>query len=375
MASRSARRTHSSYGTRLHPSFVDDRVPPLRRHDVLQGHLLAGGVAALPARNLGVAAQQVQSVHDRPVGRVVAGELESTGEPGEHPAVVGRVRGAQHRPDAEAKGALACRRFLHQVPEGGLAHHRVKGGPHGLVGVLDGRRGQGEQDGLLAPHPAQVRQHLAFDPVLRPRVDPVDQGDQEVNELVGDLAPARPAQGCEQGEADRSWRGPQVEGVGLGRPVPPGHHHLLCDVGEQVFRQGQGPQPVQLVNLGQERLQPELARVGLELPQHAQPFSGHTGLVICGQFLQKFGGALRDRRHCPLAGLLLEAPYPRAHHPPELAGGGRLQALGPAVGDHAVGATFLNGAPLCPKRASNCRVDPTSPRDEWWNQDGSFIVY
>ncbi len=96
-------------------------------------------------------------------------------------------------------------------------------------------------------------------------------------------------------------------------------------MGEQVVRQRQGPHPVQLVDLGQERLQPELAWVGLELSQQAQPFSSHVGLVVCGELLQALDGVLGDREQRPLTELLLEAPCPRAHHPSDLTGGGRLQ--------------------------------------------------
>ena len=61
-----------------------------------------------------------------------------------------------------------------------------------VVGMVQGGLGQAkQQDGLLAPHPAQVGQHLALHPALGASVDLVDQRHEQIDEGVGDLGRVR----------------------------------------------------------------------------------------------------------------------------------------------------------------------------------------
>jgi hypothetical protein len=129
----------------------------------------------------------------------------------------------------------------------------------------DGSFGQSEQDALLVAHPAQLGGELALHLLLRPGVAAVDQADQQLHQAVGDLGGAGPAQGGQQGEAHRLGRGPQVRGVQLGGPRPPGGDQLLGGVLEQIRRQADRPHTLGLVNLLEEGLQAKRTGIRLHL--------------------------------------------------------------------------------------------------------------
>ena len=267
-------------GDALGPApFVDHGGLPVGRHHPGQGHGLAGGVVADGSRSLRVAPEQVQCLHDWLVGRVVGAELERAQQPGHHPAVVAGVRRAQRLADPGLEHALVGLGLLDQVAQRGLAHHRVERPADRLVGVLDGRLGHAEQDALLAPDPAQVGQQLALHPVLGSGADLVHDADEQLHQAVGDLTGAGPAQGGQQGQAHLPRPLPQVGGVLLGGPGPPGAYHGVGCVSEQVSGQAQGPYALQLVDLGEQAVQADPARIGPEFPQHATAASTYLAFL------------------------------------------------------------------------------------------------
>jgi hypothetical protein len=69
--------------------------------------------------------------------------------------------------------------------------------------MLDGGLGAREQQALLAAHALEVAHELLLDPVLGVRADLVHALDQQIDERVGDLRCARPAQHREQRKPDR----------------------------------------------------------------------------------------------------------------------------------------------------------------------------
>jgi hypothetical protein len=80
--------------------------------------------------------------------------------------------------------------------------------------------------------------------------------------------------------------GPQVRGIRTRCTGAPGLHQLLRRIGEQARRQAQRPYRRQLVDFAQQRLQPDLARVDLQLGQQTAP----TGCgLLAGQRLQAVG--------------------------------------------------------------------------------------
>ncbi|WP_242675767.1 hypothetical protein [Streptosporangium minutum] len=75
-----------------HTIAVHHRLPPAVRDHADDRHLVDAAVVADVAWHVGVAAQQVQGVHHRPVGGVVALELDRGQQLGQHPPVVAGVR-------------------------------------------------------------------------------------------------------------------------------------------------------------------------------------------------------------------------------------------------------------------------------------------
>lgn len=114
------------------------------------------------------------------------------------------VRGAQHGANPRAKRRLVGLGLAHELAQRALANHGVQGAAHGLVGVLNGRVGEREENPFLAAHPLEIGDQLALHAVLRARVDTVHDAEEQLDEAVGDLGLAARAQGGQQRQAH--WR-------------------------------------------------------------------------------------------------------------------------------------------------------------------------
>ena len=302
----------------------------------------------------GVAAQQLDGLDDRPVGVVVGAELQGLQDPGEHPAVVGRVRGAQHGADPLVEDDLVRPRLPDQVVQGPLAHHREDRLAHHVVGMGDGGLGQAEEDAVLVAHPAQLGGELALHLLLGPGVTAVDEADQQIHQAVGDLGGACPAQGSEQGEAHGLGRGSQVRGVQFGGPGPPGGDQLLGGVVEQVRRQPDRPYALGLVDFLEKGLQAEGTGIRLHLRQEAAfpagDYQALAGVVGFGcQLLQPYDGRLRKAGDSAGAELPLAGGPGAAEDPLDAAWAGGLDALGATPrqeGGSLAGLGQLDGAHL-----------------------------
>ncbi len=72
-----------------------------------------------------------------------------------------------------------------------------------VVGVLDRRAGEREQDPALAAHRLQIGDQLLLDAIVRPRAHLVHHAEQQIDQAVGDLRDPRPAETRQQREPRR----------------------------------------------------------------------------------------------------------------------------------------------------------------------------
>jgi hypothetical protein len=151
----------------------------------------------------------------------------------------------------------------------------------------------------------------------------VHERDQQVNQGVCDLRRAQPAQRGQQRQSHRPRRRAQARRVGVRRPRPPRLHQLLRSAREQVAGQAERANPLELVDLAQQRLQPHPARVGLQLGKRAA--AAH---IVTGQRLQPRGRLLRQARHRLRTQPLLRSRPRRSHHALQASHPRRLEALG-----------------------------------------------
>lgn len=163
--------------------------------------------------------------------------------------VVARVGGAEHGSHPGVEGRIVGLRLLEEIAWRVLPDDRVEDAAHGLVGVLYGGFGHGEEQAFLSPDPLEVGDQLPLDPFLRVDVDLMYQPDEQLHQRVGDLRRARPAQHRQKGQAYRARVLAHPGRVLLGRPRPPSGEELLRGVGEQVVGQTDLPDALQLADL------------------------------------------------------------------------------------------------------------------------------
>jgi hypothetical protein len=80
----------------------------------------------------------------------------------EHSPIVVGIRRAQHRANPRAKRGLIGLGLTHEVAQRALPNHGVQGAAHGLVGVLNGRLREREENPFLAAHPLEIGDQLAL---------------------------------------------------------------------------------------------------------------------------------------------------------------------------------------------------------------------
>jgi hypothetical protein len=87
----------------------------------------------------------------------------------EHSPIVVGIRRAQHRANPRAKRGLIGLGLTHEVAQRALPNHGVQGAAHGLVGVLNGRLREREENPFLAAHPLEIGDQLALQSTIATR--------------------------------------------------------------------------------------------------------------------------------------------------------------------------------------------------------------
>src|SRR5664280_2877288 len=146
---------------------IHDSLPPRRRHYAVDRDLVRGIVPALLPGPRHVAAQQIQGVHDRPILAVVRVERQGREQWRQQPAIVARVRGPQHRPDALPEGRIICLGLPHEVAQRRLAHDRIQRLAYRLLWLLQGCFSETEEYTFLAADALEIVGELLFHPILR----------------------------------------------------------------------------------------------------------------------------------------------------------------------------------------------------------------
>jgi hypothetical protein len=322
----------------------------VRRDHALDGDLLAAGVVAGGMGGGGlVPLDQPQRLDHRGVGGVGGAELQRLQQLDQAVAVVVGVGGLEHPLLVLAKRRPLRPELAQQVdqrlhPAGRWVDHLADR----VVGGIQCRLGDLEQDVLLARDPFELGDDLLDDLLLGPGVDPVHGGEQQVDQGVGELAFAAVQQGGEQGVLGRLRVGAQVAwGFDRG-PGPPAGDDLGSDVDKQPGGQADRPDRLQLGDFFLGGLQAHVARVGLDGGEHLPPI-----LAILGVLAALVGGGLagvigviaglgdqgqhpgshlgRDTARDPYGQGLLGLPQRRGDDPAEPGRGRRLDALVPQV--------------------------------------------
>jgi hypothetical protein len=126
--------------------------------------------------------------------------------------------------------------LAHQLAQRLLPDHREHHRPDRVVRAGNSGLGEPEQDRFLATHPPQILGQLTLDPAVGPRVDPMDQSDQQLDQRNGDLRRPQPAQPRQQRQPHRTRCGPRIRRVRPRSSGPPRLDQFLARVGEQADR-------------------------------------------------------------------------------------------------------------------------------------------
>ena len=181
--------------------------------------------------------------------RLIVGAKVEGGEKIQHrSAVVAAVGAADRGAQGGAVGGPGRFRFAHQVAQGLLADCGVDHVAHGAVRVFDGDAGQPVEQGLLAADALEIVQQLLLDPVLGTGADVVHGLDQQLDERVGDGAPAQVDIGGEPGQAGRLGVAAQLVGRLDSDALAAGLQLGRAPVREQTVGQ---PEPAHRVEPGQ----------------------------------------------------------------------------------------------------------------------------
>jgi hypothetical protein len=232
---------------------------------------------------------------------------------------------------------------VHQLAQRLLAaaHRREHHGADFAIGLGQGRLGDLEEDVLLARDPLEGVDQLVGHLLLGAGTDPVDRGDQQVDQRVGHLPLALHQQGRQQGEPRLRAAAAQMRRGFHRSLLPPTGQYLRCHIGEQARRQPDRPDRGQLADLAQHRLQAHVPRHRLHQRQHRLP----VGILRC-LLLVRLRRAVPlgvDQGKDPVADLrchpggdrgepcLLRRVQRRAHHPGDPVRRGRLDELLAAV--------------------------------------------
>ena len=195
-------------------------------------------------------------------------------------------------------GAVVGLSLAHQVAQRLLANHRPDRPADRVVGMLDRRLGEREQDPALAANVLQIGDQLLLDAVLGARIHLVHHANQQIDQAVGDLARARQTKARQQRQAHLSRMGAQPRRMLGGRARAPRPDPLLLRLGKQVGRQADRPHPLELGDLGKQRLKARRPRVRAKVGKQSWSASDHP-VVIAGALGHEFLEPLDRNRRKP----------------------------------------------------------------------------
>jgi len=229
----------------------------------------------------------------------------------------------------------------HQILEGLLAHDGEEHLPDHPVGVVDRRLSQTVEHPRLAGHLLEVLEEIGDDLLLGAGSDLVDDVDEQLHQVVGDLLRPQLAEGGDHRVAGGLGVRAQLHGPLGRRPLPVAVQHSTCDASEEIAREADAAERLQLVDLGPGTLDPHRAGVLAELdPPRGRP--GRVGavrglFVLPGeQAVQVTPRGRRETLERLGEELGLEGVQARADQPLNPAGRGRLHPELPAAFQNCV---------------------------------------
>jgi hypothetical protein len=159
----------------------------------------------------------------------------------------------------------------HQIPQHRLRRDREHGVPHQPVTSVHSCLREPEQQVLLAGNPLELLDQFLGHLHLGAGVDSMHRGNQQLDQHVGDLPLKRVQQRRQQGQR-HSWRVlAQVARRFHRRASPPASNDLRRNAGEHAVGQAYRADRLQLSDLGQHRVQTDVARLRPDSGQHRQP--------------------------------------------------------------------------------------------------------
>ena len=240
---------------------LDHDLAPLRADHALDGDLV--GPEVLPPLALR-APDRVEGIEQRAVRAVVGAEVERSQQLGHHPAIVGAVRGAHRGVDAPALRRAERPGFADQRLEGVLAGDGEDDLAHHAVRPTDRSLGNLEQDAGLAPDLPRLLDQLLHHPALGLDGNAVRDLDQQLDQAIDHLALARHAVEGQQRQADALGVSAQLPGALDRRTSAETLDLVRVQAAQQVRRQREATQHLELADLGQQAFQPDPAGVGDE---------------------------------------------------------------------------------------------------------------
>lgn len=265
-----------------------DQVRPVAGGAPMGGHPLADRIVSQVA-SLGVPADQRQGLGYRPVGGVVAAELQDLQQRDKPAPVVTGIGGPKrglHRAPVHRPLGLE---LVNQLPQRLLpaGHSREYHLPHRVIGFGEGRFGDGEENVLPARHSLERIDQLGGDPPLSAGTNAVDCRNEQLHQRVGDLPLPLVHQRRQQSDGQRLSMTAQMRRRLDRSPGPPPIQHLRRHISEQPGWQAHRPYRLKLTDLGHHRFQADVSRAGFDQPENrVRTYSPVLGLSVAADFDQ-----------------------------------------------------------------------------------------
>jgi len=234
-------------------------VLPVAAHATVHRHELAERVVRdVPCA--GESTDHLERFDDGLVGRIAA-ELEDVEQPDQAAPVMVGVGRLQRRLDSAAVQRPGRLELMHELAQRLLTatDGREHNAADGAIGRGQRRLGDPEEDVLLTADALEGVDELLDDLALCARTDPVDRRDEQVHERVGDLALAFVQQRGHERQTQRDRTRAQMRRGLDRRPGAPAGDDVRRDVSEHTGTDANGPDGEELVDLGQHRVQADVA--------------------------------------------------------------------------------------------------------------------